>query len=379
MSVHALEDYSQLKHTMAKLVVDGGRASARPARPQASSRPPPACSSAAGLLEPGTRVVVLELRRAGQGRARATGGESSTAARAAILRTPSTRRDARGRRLAHGRPGDGRRRARRRPAGGHDRRVRRVPGAVAGAIPGSATRCGYAASTTPGLRDDRGMGQSATSSSPRTRGGGSCGARVWTATEARGQPVRASDRGRVRDRRPRHDGGGPRRGPRRPGAGRRSTATTRPTRSARCATTCARSRSSSPTAPASRSTAGRSSGRSGRSGSASRRARASCCTTVGYDDGDRVRPVLHRASFSELFVPYGDPGPGQLSAQRVRHRRVRARAADQLARARLRLPRRDPLLRRRARRRRRPARTRSATRSACTRRTPGCSGSTPTP
>jgi len=31
---------------------------------------------------------------------------------------------------------------------------------------------------------------------------------------------------------------------------------------------------------------------------------------VGYRDGDRTRPVLHRASFSELFVPYGDPGPG---------------------------------------------------------------------
>jgi primary-amine oxidase len=32
--------------------------------------------------------------------------------------------------------------------------------------------------------------------------------------------------------------------------------------------------------------------------------------TLSYDDGGRRRPVLHRASFSELFVPYGDPGPG---------------------------------------------------------------------
>jgi primary-amine oxidase len=32
--------------------------------------------------------------------------------------------------------------------------------------------------------------------------------------------------------------------------------------------------------------------------------------TVAYDDRDRRRPILHRASFSELFVPYGDPGPG---------------------------------------------------------------------
>ena len=31
--------------------------------------------------------------------------------------------------------------------------------------------------------------------------------------------------------------------------------------------------------------------------------------TVGYEDGGRVRPVLHRASISEMVVPYGDPGP----------------------------------------------------------------------
>jgi primary-amine oxidase len=31
--------------------------------------------------------------------------------------------------------------------------------------------------------------------------------------------------------------------------------------------------------------------------------------TVGYLDGDRVRPVLHRASITEMVVPYGDPGP----------------------------------------------------------------------
>jgi primary-amine oxidase len=29
---------------------------------------------------------------------------------------------------------------------------------------------------------------------------------------------------------------------------------------------------------------------------------------VGYDDGGRVRPILHRASISEMVVPYGDPG-----------------------------------------------------------------------
>ncbi len=30
--------------------------------------------------------------------------------------------------------------------------------------------------------------------------------------------------------------------------------------------------------------------------------------TVDYHDADRVRPVLHRASISEMVVPYGDPG-----------------------------------------------------------------------
>jgi primary-amine oxidase len=30
---------------------------------------------------------------------------------------------------------------------------------------------------------------------------------------------------------------------------------------------------------------------------------------VGYDDGGGIRSVIHRASLSEMFVPYGDPGP----------------------------------------------------------------------
>jgi primary-amine oxidase len=30
---------------------------------------------------------------------------------------------------------------------------------------------------------------------------------------------------------------------------------------------------------------------------------------VGYLDGGRVRPILYRASLSEMFVPYGDPAP----------------------------------------------------------------------
>ncbi len=31
--------------------------------------------------------------------------------------------------------------------------------------------------------------------------------------------------------------------------------------------------------------------------------------TVGYEDGGRVRPVVYRASVSEMVVPYGHPGP----------------------------------------------------------------------
>ncbi len=31
--------------------------------------------------------------------------------------------------------------------------------------------------------------------------------------------------------------------------------------------------------------------------------------TVGYDDAGRTRPILHRASISEMVVPYGEPGP----------------------------------------------------------------------
>lgn len=31
--------------------------------------------------------------------------------------------------------------------------------------------------------------------------------------------------------------------------------------------------------------------------------------TVGYEDGGRVRPILYRASLSEMVVPYGDPDP----------------------------------------------------------------------
>jgi len=32
--------------------------------------------------------------------------------------------------------------------------------------------------------------------------------------------------------------------------------------------------------------------------------------TVGYQDGGRARPILHRAALSDMVVPYGDPRPG---------------------------------------------------------------------
>ncbi len=31
--------------------------------------------------------------------------------------------------------------------------------------------------------------------------------------------------------------------------------------------------------------------------------------TVGWEEGDRVRPILHRAAMSDMVVPYGDPAP----------------------------------------------------------------------
>jgi primary-amine oxidase len=34
---------------------------------------------------------------------------------------------------------------------------------------------------------------------------------------------------------------------------------------------------------------------------------------VGYEDGGRLRPILHRASLSEMFVPYGDPAPTHIN------------------------------------------------------------------
>ena len=78
----------------------------------------------------------------------------------------------------------------------------------------------------------------------------------------------------------------------------------------------------------------------------SRRPHRRPTTTAG-----RTRPVLHRGSITEMVVPYGDTRPDARLEERVRRRRVGARAHGQLAHARLRLRRRDPLLRLRVRRR----------------------------
>ena len=71
---------------------------------------------------------------------------------------------------------------------------------------------------------------------------------------------------------------------------------------------------------------------------------------IGYEDRGTVRPIIYRASLAEMFVPYGDPAPDAPLQERLRHGRVRRRLARQPARARLRLPGGDPLLRRRRQR-----------------------------
>ena len=59
--------------------------------------------------------------------------------------------------------------------------------------------------------------------------------------------------------------------------------------------------------PASPSRAGRCAGRTGRSASAGRRAKASCCTRSRFRDGGRERPIIYRASVTDMIVPYADP------------------------------------------------------------------------
>ncbi len=106
--------------------------------------------------------------------------------------------------------------------------------------------------------------------------------------------------------------------------------------------------------------------------------RTRCCTRSRTTTTAASGSILHRASVERDGRPLRRPEPDAGMEERVRRGRVGARAHDAAAHARLRLPRRDPLLRRDARERERRAVGRSTTRSACTRRTTGSSGSTST-
>ena len=90
-------------------------------------------------------------------------------------------------------------------------------------------------------------------------------------------------------------------------------------------------------------------GSAGRSGSASTPTRASCCTRSATTTATALRPVLHRASISRDGRPLRRSRRDARLEERVRRRRVGPRPHGQLAEARLRLPRRHPLLRRGAR------------------------------
>ena len=97
---------------------------------------------------------------------------------------------------------------------------------------------------------------------------------------------------------------------------------------------------------------------------------------VGYQDGGRLRSIMHRASLSEMCVPYGDPSPTHyfknafdagengvgVSASTL------TRGCDCLGEI--------VLSGRGGQRRRRRAGARSPTPSACTRRTSACCGGT---
>ena len=71
---------------------------------------------------------------------------------------------------------------------------------------------------------------------------------------------------------------------------------------------------------------------------------------VGYDDRGTLRPIIHRASLAEMYVPVRRPGAHAPVQERVRPGRVRRRLAGEPADARLRLRRAHPLLRRRRQR-----------------------------
>ena len=97
---------------------------------------------------------------------------------------------------------------------------------------------------------------------------------------------------------------------------------------------------------------------------------------VRFRDGSELRQILYRAGPQRDGRPVRRRARRLLLAHVLRRRRVRDGAPRQLPGARVRLPRRDPLPRRRAGRRRRRAADDPERRSASTRRTPASSGST---
>ena len=109
-----------------------------------------------------------------------------------------------------------------------------------------------------------------------------------------------------------------------------------------------RSRSRSPTAPASALD-----GQPGRlaevgpARSGSIRARASCCTTSAYTDAGERRQICHRASIAELVIPYGDPNPTVHFKNVFDTGEYGMGPMTNSLELGLRLPRRDPLPRRR--------------------------------
>ena len=143
--------------------------------------------------------------------------------------------------------------------------------------------------------------------------------------------------------------------------------------------TSSRWRSSSPTGRASRSTATRSAGRTGASASASRRARGWCCTPSRYDDGGkRAADPVPRLGLRD-GRPLRRPGRAVLTA-RTPSTSASTASARWPTRWRWAATASAPIRYFDAHHARQPGQGRHASRtpSACTRRTPASSGSTPT-
>ena len=91
---------------------------------------------------------------------------------------------------------------------------------------------------------------------------------------------------------------------------RRQAATTGPRRSVRRAPICARSRSTQPEGPSFTVDGWEVSWQRWRLRVGFTPREGLVLHTIGFEDGDRMRPIIHRASFAELVIPYGDATPG---------------------------------------------------------------------